>query len=320
MILVFIFGNNTYASENDFSLRLELSEHQVPNVKSYFSLNLNPGDTDELNIILTNKKDENQSFAINFTAATTNMNGIIDYTHQDAELVGNIVGDIRDIVSVSNSTITIPARSSRKVSLHAVMPVSHFDGMLLGGVTFSKLESVEEFTQEKSGVDSKFEYVIAVQISQGNIEIAPKLQKGVVTTNRVNGENLVSLEISNPDPSLLTKVSGKYAIFDKESGKLIAENTSDRMSIAPNSKFTPLINIGNYSKAGKYTFVAKLSNSQGSWELSEDFEITDEDAMKLTNPSIEQPTKDNSSSLIYIIIVGSIAMIVFMLLSLRIKK
>lgn len=301
----FFVGQVSHAAENDFTVRLETATHQISEEQNFFDLNMEPNDTDELTMTISNTKDSEQQFLVEFRAATTNMNGIVDYTKKDVELVGNVPNDIRDLISIDNQEITVPANSSQTVHLQATMPEKKFDGTLLGGIIVSKFD--QESKNNSDGVNSKVQYVIAVQISQGETQIFPQLENGKVTLTQINKRNAVSMEIINPYPVLLTKVVGEFRIYNKKSGELIEKISNNKMSIAPNSTFSPFINLNDKFELGEYTLVVTLKNAQGQWEFSEDFKITSEEASKYNEKSVDKPVRNAND---FHIIIGFLTLIV----------
>lgn len=300
----FFVGQVSHAAENDFTVRLETATHQISEERNFFDLNMGPNDTDKLTITISNTKDSEQHFLIGFRAATTNMNGIVDYTKKDVELVGNVPDDIRGLISIDNQEITIPANSSQTVHLQVTMSEKKFDGTLLGGIIVSK--SDQESKTNSIGVNGKVQYVIAVQISQGGTQIFPQLGNGKVTLAQINKRNVVSMEIINPCPVLLTKVVGEFKVYNKKSGELIKKIINNKMSIAPNSTFSPFINLNDKFEPGEYTLVVILKNAQGQWEFSEDYKITSEEASKYNEKSVDKPVNNPND---FHIIIGFLKLI-----------
>lgn len=314
-LVIFLFDFRvSYAVENDFSVRLESDTNSAYNSQNFFDLNMEPHDTDKLKILISNNGDSEQAFSVDFGVATTNINGIVDYTQNNVDLVGNDSVDIREIITIENQKIVIPANESQTVVLQVAMSEVRFNGILLGGIIVSKVN--QEVGNSSSGVNNKFRYVIAVQISQGEKQTIPQLKNGKAVLNQINKRNAISMEIINSTPVLLSKVIGKFQIYDKKTGHLIKETINRQMSIAPNSSFHPFLSLNDKFRVGEYTFVVKLENSQGQWSFSENFIVSGEEASEYNQKAVDE--FKNEVDVSYII--PSLLLTVFLFILLLIKK
>ncbi len=66
--------------EADFTVQAVLPENQVNQNVSYFDLLMEPGDKQTLEVVLTNKTDKPVDVQVEAITASTNRNGIIDYS------------------------------------------------------------------------------------------------------------------------------------------------------------------------------------------------------------------------------------------------
>lgn len=312
-VVVMLLPVSAKANSNNFSVKIIPTEHQIDDTKSYFDLKLQPEESDILPIEISNNSGKNQKFSITFQKATTNMNGIVDYTLDKVISSGEPQINIRDVVKIETSEISIDANSSQQVTLSVKMPKKSFDGILLGGIKVSQVEDSEDSTRQM--VSNKVQYVTAVQIKQTDNMVAPKITAGNINLTQINGQNAVVMSLNNPTATLISKVKGHFQITKKGSKEVLVEQTNDQMSIAPNISFMPFLKFGDKFKPGDYTYTITLKNSDNEWSLSKDFVISKDEAKKYNASSIDESKKIP----LWIYIVSGMAIVILILVIVLIK-
>jgi hypothetical protein len=290
-ILCLFFGSfpNTASATDtttDYTVSIAPTANQIEGVSSYFNLRLAPGQKDRLPVTIANKSEEEATFSIQFHTAATNSNGIVDYTLKDVTLSGEPNINIRDLVTIESKEVTIPAASQQTVYVEITMPTTSFDGILLGGIQIAKKADDANATQIM--VANQYQYVIAVQVTQTETKVTPKLVGGKVTLTQENAYNAVTMSIQNTTATLLTKMTGTFTIKEKGSNKVIVNETKKNLSIAPNHSFTLQTLFGQKFSAGKYTYTIKLNNTDEEWVFSKDFSISKKEENQYNTTSVDK--------------------------------
>lgn len=247
---------------------------------------------EKLPITIINKSSTELTFGVQFNTATTNNNGIVDYTSSEPLLIGDPNINLSDLISIDENEVKVPAYSEKKVYVDVRMPSVSFDGVLLGGVIISE----KNVTKENSGtIYNKYQYIIAVQVAQNVTKIKSELTGGDVTLKQVNNLPAIDMVIENKTPSVLAKITGTFIIKRKESGSNILSESKKNLSVAPNSSFFLQMLLDEKLPVGTYTYIVTLENADGSWTFSKDFTITSKKSEKLKIA----PTDDTKSISFY---------------------
>lgn len=295
-------------STNDFSVSMTATDHQISGTSGYYNLKLEANQTDRLPVTIKNNGTEAATFEINFQRATTNSNGIVDYTIADSQLVGTAAIDINDLVTVEKAEITVPAGAEETVYVDVKMSEKTFDGVLLGGIQVSKKET----TTSKAMVSNRYQYVIALQISQNEKKVTPKLTADKVSLVQDNAANGVTMQLENKSAVLLSKLTGTFVVRAKGSKENIIKETKDNLSIAPNSSFKLQTLLGEKFAAGEYTYTITLKNADENWRFSKDFTVTAKQAENYNQTSVDE--EEATPVWVYGMIALSILVVILILL------
>lgn len=312
LVLIFVFSvlgfrQVALADSNDFSVTPVLTENQNPEVPSYFDLTVTPNQKQTLKIKIKNNSNESVKYKLYVNTATTNQNGIIDYSITNFEKDESLKLSLKDCLTLTEQNIDVPANSEKEVSLELSIPETPFEGIALGGIT------VEPTIEEGSdGVNNIFTRTLAIQLTETAKEISPKLEGGEVKVSQENLRNNVKFELRNITPTIISKVNAEIAITKKGNKNPILTQTKDQLSFAPNSKFNLMTEWDKQFDPGEYTYSIKLADGKGNkWSFSKNFEIKGEIAEKLNETSV-----DEKKSLIKDYLVYTIALLTLIVISL----
>lgn len=296
-------GSIAIADSNDFSIAPIFSENQREDVNSYFDMVVAPNATQSLAITINNNSSKTQKYNVIINTATTNQNGIVDYSMTDFEKDESMKISLKEIINIENSPIEVEAKSQKDVSFELIIPEESFDGILLGGIT------VEPFIEKESeGISNLVTRTLAIVLSESDDVIEPELKAGEVMVSQDNYRNNVKLELRNVTATLINRVTAKISIYKKGKSEPVIEQTKEQMSIAPNSKFNLMTEWNDQFDAGSYTYNINLSDEQGhEWEFTKEFEIESEKAKKLNTTSVD----DKQDSINYYLL---IALVLFCML------
>ncbi|EGO6697936.1 DUF916 domain-containing protein, partial [Enterococcus faecalis] len=227
------FGQLALANGNDFSVIPVLTENQNPDVPSYFDLTVTPNQKQTLKIKIKNNSNDSAKYKIYVNTATTNQNGIIDYSITHFEKEESMKLSLKDCLTPKEQYVDVPPNSEKEVSLELSVPETPFEGIALGGIT------VEPTMKEESdGVNNVFTRTIAIQLAETSKDIIPKLEGGEVIISQENLRNNVKFELRNITPTIISNVNAEISIKRQGEKNPIIEQTKERLSFAPNSKFS----------------------------------------------------------------------------------
>lgn len=308
IISIFSIGYSVKADSNDFSVVPVLPENQNTNVPSYFDLYVIPKQKQYLQIKITNNSSENTKYSIYVNTATTNQNGILDYSLSDFDKDKSMKVSVRDCINLEDNQVEVPAKSSQDVSFKLSIPEFPFEGVALGGIT---VEPIVNENEEK-GVNNVFTRTLAIQLTESKANISPKLEGGGVTISQENLRNNVKFGLRNISPVIVQKVKADITITKQGSQTPIVKETKERLSFAPNSKFSIMTRWEKKFEPGNYTYHMNLKDGAGnSWEFEKIFKINNDDAKKLNAKSVDEEKKSIWQYVLFtlILVLGNISMI-----------
>ena len=303
LVLIFIFasvgfGQAVRADSNNFSITPILPENQLAGNLSYFDLTVTPSQKQILQIKVKNNSDEVSQYKVYVNTATTNQNGIIDYSMSEFEKDESMKFSLKDYIKLNEPEFEVPAESEKIVSLELSVPESGFGGVLLGGVT------IEPVAEETQGISSIFTRTLAVQLRESSEEVIPKLESGNVLIAQENLRNNVQFELRNVTPTVISSVKANITITKKESKEVIFEQKRDKLNFAPNSKFYLLSQWNAQFKPGEYIYNIDLKDNKGNnWSFHKDFNIESDKANKLNETSVDKNKISVKDYLVYVVIV-----------------
>ncbi|EKE4879614.1 DUF916 and DUF3324 domain-containing protein [Enterococcus faecalis] len=309
LVLIFAFtslsfGQLALADSNDFSVIPVLPENQNPDVPSYFDLIVTPKQQQTLQVKIKNNSNENVKYKLYVNTATTNQNGIIDYSISDFEKDESMKLSLKDCITLNESVVEVPANSEKEVSLELNIPEAPFEGIALGGIT---VEPIAE--EDNEAVNNLFTRTLAIQIAESTTAIVPELYGGEVLVSQENLRNNIKFELRNSTPTIISKVKAEIAITKQGDKQPILEQTKEHLSFAPNSKFSLMTEWNGQFESGKYVYNIDLKDDEGNkWTFSKEFEIKTEEAEKLNETSVDEKKSSVKDYLLYIVVLFIVLM------------
>ncbi|HGW2895120.1 TPA: DUF916 and DUF3324 domain-containing protein [Enterococcus faecalis] len=298
------FGQLALADSNDFSVIPVLPENQNPDVPSYFDLIVTPNQQQTLQVKIKNNSNENVKYKLYVNTATTNQNGIIDYSISDFEKDESMKLSLKECITLNESVVEVPANSEKEVSLELNIPEAPFEGIALGGIT---VEPIAE--EDNEAVNNLFTRTLAIQIAESTTAIVPELYGGEVLVSQENLRNNIKFELRNSTPTIISKVKAEIAITKQGDKQPILEQTKEHLSFAPNSKFSLMTEWNGQFESGKYVYSIDLKDDEGNkWTFSKEFEIKTEEAEKLNETSVDEKKSSVKDYLLYIVVLFIVLM------------
>lgn len=323
-IFVLLNGNQkAQASQLNFNVEAIIPENQVDKNKTYYDLRIEPGKMQDLKMMLHNSTDKDVSVELTAEAATTNLNGVVEYGKTKAKRDSTLKTSIGEIVTLSEENPVIPAKGSKEITLTVKMPTTDFDGVLAGGITVKETSpTTDKATKETKGmaIENRYSYVVALVLHGKNETIPSELKLNKVKATQVNVRNVISANLQNTKAKYLNQLSVDAKITKKGENKTLYSVKKEQMQMAPNSNFNlPIPLNGAALKSGKYTLKVKADSQGDTWNFTRDFNISAEEAKKLNEQDVSIE-KDNTWLYVLIGVILLAALLILLYLIMRKRK
>lgn len=321
IILVFISQISVEASELKFSVEPLLPENQVNKEHTYFDLSMKTNQRQTIKIHMNNNTNKDIVVVPQIEAATTNINGVVEYGKSNNKLDSTTPYNISDLVKIEKNEVQIPANSSYDLAINITMPEQKFKGVLAGGITLQEKDEPKEENREKNrsglAIKNKYAYVVALVLQESMEETPENLILEKVAPKQVNARNTISTTLKNPEARYINQLSIQTKITRKGEQKALYSSKKEGMQMAPNTSFDyPVFLKGEKLHPGKYILFMKAKTSTNEWEFNKEFEIKSDVAKKL-NASDVTIKKDNHSWMYFVIVIIIIILVLFLILRRR---
>ncbi|WP_438763806.1 DUF916 and DUF3324 domain-containing protein [Enterococcus sp. AZ194] len=328
------------ASQLNFSVTPVIPENQIDKDKTYFELRMQPEQSQNLEVEMRNSTDKDVKVSIQVASATTNLNGVVEYSPNAIKPDKSLKYNIKDLVQIEEE-VTIKANSKMNVPLKLTMPKESYDGILAGGITFQEVTSEKDQKEtEDAGMAIKNEYAFAVGLvlKETDTQVKPDLKILDVNPSQVNVRNVINVGFQNPTATYVNQLRMIHEVTKKGETDVLYKSSAPRMQMAPNSNFDYPIALngeklqgGTYhlktvaysglSDSGKYEVKDEDGNMVRylyKWEFEKDFEIKQEVAEKLNAKDVS--IEKEEFPWLYVIIGVLILLVAILLLVLFLKR
>lgn len=343
-ILTTLGGYSVKANEFRFSVDPVLPTNQVHSKVGYYDLLLAPGQKQTITMKLSNQTDEMVAVDVSIASATTNINGVVEYSPNSIEPDSSLKYNIKDYTK-GPGKVEIPAKTVKEIQVEVTMPDSSFDGLIAGGITFkqdpNQLESNQSDSQGIS-IQNQYQFVVGLLMQQTDKVVPPVLNMINVIPAQVNYRNVINANFQNSAMGFLRDMAVDAHVTHKGQSDVLYKVQKDSMSMAPNSNFDfPMPLSGERFQPGTYTYEADVyglkdpkgqyvhgEDAQGNpqhytyhWKFSKDFTIS---GSKASDLNAQDVTVQPDNSWIYwltgVIVLILVILILFFVLWKRRKK
>lgn len=264
-----------------FTYQINYPENQINTELGYYDLMMTPGQQQTISVSLQSTSAETVTVNLSLNGAKTNNNGVIEYANSQIENDPSLAYDFTDIVS-GPSSVDIPAGESIQVELTIQMPEATFDGVIAGGLTMQRAENETNSSEEASSgsrIDNRYRYAVSILLRESDVEVLPDLAFNQAFANQQNYRNTIFVGYSNIAATYVNGLTVQAQITESGSDQVLWESRKTGMRMAPNSYMNfPISMSGDRMTAGTYTAHVKAYAENLSWEWTEDFEITQDEA------------------------------------------
>ncbi|WP_317913830.1 DUF916 domain-containing protein [Carnobacterium maltaromaticum] len=136
-ICIISFPKESQADSMAYSVKADIPENQIDKAKTYFDLKMAPGQRQEISLTVSNSGDEETSIFITPNNATTNQNGVIDYSEEKAKLDSTLKIPLTSIIS-GKQEVKLNPKETKQVTFVIQMPEKEYSGDILGGFYIQK--------------------------------------------------------------------------------------------------------------------------------------------------------------------------------------
>lgn len=299
-ILIILLPQTTKAEGVAYEVKAILPKTQQNPQVSYFDLQLKPAERKEIAIEFSNKTDKAITLNSDVTTATTNNNGVIDYSLTRANEEQKLKIKMAEIVTGPDK-IALTAHEKKTVNYQIKMPQEAFEGVLLGGFYITK--AAETTTKAKPSLKNEISYVIGLQLSNTEKRIAPKLALQTVEITEQNKRTVITADLRNSAAALISGLTIEARVTKKGDKQAIYTSKKSELGMAPNSNFLLSLDLEQQKLSqGDYAITLKANDKNNNkWLLTKTFNVKE----TLTVPT----EKINSSNrpFTWVIIVSAIA-------------
>lgn len=298
----------------NFGVQAEIPENQIDKKQTYFDLQMSAGKKETIYVDVSNPTNSKVTVEVEVNSATTNDNGIIDYSEGNKKPDKTLKYDMKDIVKYDKEFQLAP-KETKKVPIEIIMPETTYDGIILGGINFKQKETevsaTENEEKDKSMVENRYSYIIGLKLTETTNEVTPDMKLKSIKPGQYNYANYVKVNLQNPTSTMISnlKIDGK--VYKDGSKEVLHETKKEKLSMAPNSNFNYMIDWGNQAfKAGDYQLKMTATDGEHTWKWDEQFTIDKKDAQKYNNRAVNL---EKDYTWLYIVL-GVIGLLLLLLL------
>lgn len=303
-------------SDIGFYVRALIPDNQIDNTLTYFDLNMEPGQSQALEVEVVNETDQDIEVDVNTISASTNRNGVIDYKTPEIR-DKTLQHPFSELSAVENNSILVPANGTSKAVVTVTMPEDSYDGVVLGGMVFTKAGDEQKMTQpgEATGmaVRNVYSYVVGVKLSETGAVVAPDFEIEAVEAGSVNYKPAMIHHIRNKEAAIVKDMSLDVAIKNAD-GKVMEQVERSGVDMAPNSVMPLAVTTSGELAAGEYTSEVTIRHEGREWTYETKFTIgsTEADQINTAVPGSEKSVQNNT--LLIILVAGAFAALVVIIL------
>lgn len=302
-----------------FSVRANIPENQIDSRISYFDLHMQPRQIQTLSVEITNEFDTPITIRVEAISASTNRNGIIDYKTPNIKDETLLI-PFSDIAVVEETNITLPANSVKSAIVRVTMPDNLFDGVILGGLVFTREIDDKDTHSQTTSINNEFSYVIGVKLSETETIVVPQFEIVEIVPEAVNYQATFLHMIRNTQAAIVKNLNVEVSILSKKN-TVQATASMNNVDMAPNSvmPFVVTPNDGNL-KPGEYLSNIRLEYEGQSFDYQVPFTITADEANHINNESITENVPNNNLYFILLSIILALIVIILTVLLIRKRK
>lgn len=280
IVSLFGFSKDAYA-ELQFAYETVLPENQKGDGR-FFDLRMTPGQEQTVQVMLTNRADQEQTIEVSLNGVKTNSNGVLEYGPSSLKNDSSLKHDFKDIVK-GPTEVTLAPKETKPLELTIKMPETSYDGKIVGGIYLKSKPTKEDVEANKKakGVVNEYAFLIAMVLHETDEKVVNELKLNKVYAGLSNYRNSIFANYSNRTSDFLNNMTVEMEVMAKGSDAVLYDTKKADMKMAPNSMIEfPLEMNGDEMVAGDYTAHILVTSGEQKWDWTENFKITNEEADK----------------------------------------
>ncbi|MGK0552852.1 DUF916 and DUF3324 domain-containing protein [Enterococcus faecalis] len=282
---------------------------QKKETTSFYDMTLPPEGSDTFRLEIVNQSAKEQNFQVKVNTATTNSNGIVDYTKAQFKKDSSMKLELSKLIQAETDTLTIAGKQTKTVSFTIKMPKEAFEGILLGSVVVRPIKIADEPKE----IQNVFMHTLAIRVNEQETKVSPDLKGGDVHIGQENLHNTVKMTIRNPQPKLMTQMEGTFFVTKHGTDKKFVEVQKKGLSIAPNSQFDVPLQVKDQFQAGRYDYTVELKSAEGTWRFTKEFTIKKAEADQYNKTSVDPQRKATNHWIVWLLVFIILVLLVLIL-------
>ena len=286
------------ASAVNFAVIPDMPDNQINQDHGYFELQLDPNQSQTVNVTLKNDTDKDVVVGITMARATTGMSGAVQYSSTSDKDVKSLLDasfkhDIVKAVDVPDKA-TIPAHSSIQVPINVKMPARSFNGVMAGALSFQQLNLKQEAPENRTAVINQYAYTVGMTLQNKQTPVTPNLKLDGVKAEQINYRTAIVAAIHNTKATYINNVAIDGFISKRNSNHKMyqvnvkADQPGAGKQIAPNSVYNlPFYLGGEPLKPGKYTLDLTMTSHDHKWHFKQNFTIAGKQAQQYNKTDVD---------------------------------
>ena len=286
-------------------------ENQNPDTSGFFDLLVSPGERQEIAISVGNATSDDMTVTIHLISASTNRNGIINYTTPgyNDETMRHPFSEIAFLPDAAQGEVVIPVGYQGRVPIFIDIPDEKFEGMILGAIRVIQ-ELSEEDLAAGGTIVNRYSFVLAVRLQHSfENDIEPDFLLGEVGPQLINHRNAIVAHVRHTQPRITRPVTATAQLYARGGTEPLFE-ADESVNFAPNTIFPFVIarDVGRGLEPGYYTARIQLEYEGQTWNLQHEFEITADTVYEEAQPeapvdAIDNPPEDDGLLPVWAIII-----------------
>lgn len=255
-----------------YSVTPVLSEHQTKNITSFYDIRWTPNGQEKFGIRITNHKNTAQTYVLQVNKATTNDNGMVDYS------IPNLIPNTETIKINFPHEVTVAANATSTFYSNFSFPNQDYNGIKIFGIYVSE----KNIDKASNGISNTVSYALPLVI-RGNINKRPeaKINFKEVTLLNQNFEYQLKIAIFNEKEVFLKNSKIKVEILD--SNQKVLDQLNENIDITPATSFNVFVPLKKRYSNGNYTVKLKVTHGSQTWNKESQLKISKEQANKIKN-------------------------------------
>lgn len=273
-----------------FSVSSVIPENQINKNLSYFDLKVAHSDSQELKVKIFNNKNHEIKVKAMVTPATTCRNGFISYTNL-TNYDESLKYPLSDILKLDKSEYIVPPGGFVTATALLNIPRESYDGIILGGLIFTKADDNFEATNEHqitAQIENEYQYVVGVMLSENDNKVKANMNLKYIKPTLANYHTNLAVNLQNDTPVIIPNLKISGTVYKKGSSEVYKSTEKENIKMAPNSNFDFMVDWQNHKfQAGEYRVHVIAQNEEYFWEWDEDFTITPEQANDTNKDAVD---------------------------------